>query len=58
MHLERVSFQYDAVLLAFQYLQRVGIVVGGDADFEEYLVHLFSHLFGDGAVSDKHSTES
>ena len=56
-HLESVALEDDAVLLATEYGQCLVVVVGGDAHFEEDFVHLFCHLFGDGAVGDQHAAE-
>ena len=56
-HLESVALEDDAVLLASEDGQRLVVVVGSDAHFEEDFVHLFCHLFGDGAVGDQHTAE-
>ncbi len=56
-HLEVLAFEDDAILLASQYGQGFFVVVGSHADFEEYLVHLFGNLLGDGAVGDEYAAE-
>ena len=56
-HIGIFAAQDDAIFLALEYLERLGLVVGRDDYFEEYFVDFSGGGFVDYGVGDNHSAE-